>query len=89
MLYEDSFLRRPRPDLIDSLERDLSIIHKDVVAVLQETANVRASMTEFSSWQPAASKRFIVVSGMLCFMLIAALVLCQGQLQALMQRIGH
>jgi hypothetical protein len=88
MIYDESF-RRAKSDLMTTLEQDLDIIHKDVIAVLQETASVRASMTEFSSWRPGASRRFVVALGVLCFMLVAVLIVYQGQVQAWVQRIGH
>jgi hypothetical protein len=88
MIYDEDF-RLSKPDRKENLEQDLRIIQKDLVAVLQETANVRASITEFSSWRPAASKRFVVASGMLCFILVAALIIYQAELQTWVQRIGH
>ncbi|MCW6510687.1 hypothetical protein [Lichenifustis flavocetrariae] len=82
MFFEDPIEGRAGQDLAVKFEHDLNIIRRDIVSVLQETAHVRASMTKFSSSKPAVSKRFIVLSGVVCFMLMVALILFQVQLQA-------
>ena len=81
MIIKQSLIE-PRPDVRPPVERDLSIIRQDIMAVLQETANVRATMTEISSYKRAASKRFVIVSGLICFTLLMIMVLCQVQLRS-------
>lgn len=75
-------LIEPGPDFLSPLERDMSFIRREMMAVLRETADVRATMSEISSYRRAASKRFIVVSGLICFILLAGLVIYQPQLRS-------
>lgn len=81
MISNDS-LTDPRPNLRSSLERDLTIIRRDIIAVLQETADVRATMNNISSVRRGASRRFVLLAGLICFILLAALVIYQAQLRS-------
>jgi hypothetical protein len=72
----------PASEPESTVERDLTIIRRDIVAVLQETADVRATMNDISSSRRGASRRFILLAGLMFFLFTALLVLGQAQLRS-------
>ncbi len=76
---------RSASDFIELCHRDLGIIRQDLVSVMQETADVRASLAQFSSAKPVISRLFIVTFGLIFLLIIFFMILYQPRLHEWLQ----
>ena len=80
---------RPPSGFFETCQRDLGIIRQELVSILQETANVRATLTSFASSKPAVSRSFFVISGLCFIIIIFFMILYQQQLHLWLRAVRH